>query len=100
MSFLVANSYCQDYYKIKISSKKVKLFAKDNTKTVFEVDSIQIVPTGKVFYLSCAEKKVTMEFLKKEQVLRLTETFEGKPLFDSTDQIHLSAVAVNRTAFR
>jgi hypothetical protein len=93
-------SYAQDCYKIKISKKKVKFILKDNLKEIFEIDSISSTASGPVYYLSSAEKKMIMEILEDEQLIRTVETFEGIPKKDSYDQLNLNAIAINRSAFK
>ena len=72
----------------------------DNFKEIFEIDSVSDAISGPIYYLSSAEKKMTMEILEDEQIIRTVETFEGIPKEDSYDQLNLNAIAINRSAFK
>lgn len=100
MFIMSASSYAQECYKIKISKKKVKFILENNFKQIFEIDSISSTISGPIYYLSSAEKKMTMEILEDEQIIRTVETFEGVPKKDSYDQLNLNAIAINRSAFK
>ena len=93
-------SHSQDYYKIKISKNRVKFVLEDYSKEIYEIDSVARLSSGSIYYLSSAEKMMTMEILQKDQLIKLVETFDGKPKDESFDQINLNTVAINRSAFR
>lgn len=92
--FIISKGITQEYHKIKISKSKVKLIQEDNSKEVFEIDSIQNRPAGKIFYLSGAEKNITMEFFKKEQIVRL-QLAKSSSYFEPIDDIRIDAIAIN-----
>lgn len=92
--FGTADCVAQDYYKIKILSSKVKLVKADNSKDIFVIDSVQAQPEGKVFFLSGAETKITMEFLNEKQLVRLREV-NVNGFYEPMDVINVSAVAIN-----